>query len=232
LRCAHALCWLHAFRVATHAWWLQVGTLFNVMFAEALAIKEEQSKHAERAPGAHMIAGAGSPEEMAKAAREQSRQLAALPSEERAAILLRIADALEARVDEIMAANQRDVAAATGVIDNHLLQRLVLKPGKVQQLAEGIRQLANGEEPIGKILSRTEIAEVLLLPPLPPRCRLLSLLNASLIEKEALQAWQVTRSATSIVQADTGTDTVSQCSCIQLLIQLVTGRRTPRNEAA
>ena len=141
---------------------VQVGTLFNVMFAEALAIKDEQSKRAERAPGAPMITAPASPEEMAKAAREQSRVLAALPSSERSAVLLRIADALESRIDEILAANQRDVVAATGTIDNHMLQRLVLRPKKVQQLAEGIRQLANVDEPIGKVLAKTELAEVLL----------------------------------------------------------------------
>lgn len=147
---------------------VQVGTLFNVMFAEALAIKDEHSKRAERAPGTAVRSAPASTEEMAKAAREQSRVLAAMPSKERSDVLLRIADSLEARIDEIMAANQRDVVAATGNIDNHMLQRLVLRPKKVQQLAEGIRQLANVEEPIGKILSKTELAEVLLLqPPLP-----------------------------------------------------------------
>lgn len=141
-----------------------MGTLFNVMFAEAVAIKDEQSK---RADGTQVVSAPSSPDEMAKAAREQSRLLSALPSEERSAILLRIADALESRIDEILAANQRDVAAATGKIDNNMLQRLVLRPKKVQQLAEGIRQLANVEEPIGKLLSRTELAEVPLLPSPP-----------------------------------------------------------------
>jgi delta-1-pyrroline-5-carboxylate synthetase len=144
---------------------VQVGTLFNAMFAEALAIKDEQAKRIERATGIPAAqTAAGLPDEMAKAAREQSRTLAALPSEDRAAILLRIADALESRIEEIMAANQRDLTAATGNIDEQLLQRLVLKPKKVAQLADGIRQLANMDEPIGNILSRTEIAEVRLLP--------------------------------------------------------------------
>jgi len=97
---------------------------------------------------------------MARAAREQSRVLAALPSEERAAILLRIADAIEERTPEIMAANAQDVAAAGGKIDPSLMQRLVLKPEKLSQLSAGIRQLARLDEPIGKVLSKTEIAEV------------------------------------------------------------------------
>ena len=48
---------------------------------------------------------------MAKAAREQSRVLSALPSGERSDMLRRIASALEDKVDDIMAANHEDVQA-------------------------------------------------------------------------------------------------------------------------
>ena len=40
-----------------------------------------------------------------------------------------------------------------------LLQRLGLKPAKIQQLAEGIRAIAAQDEPVGRLISRTEIAE-------------------------------------------------------------------------
>lgn len=153
----------------TVAWVLQVGTLFNHRFAEALEIKHEQENSVESAMnGVPLTTTTSGPEEMARAAREQSRALAALPTEERSAILLRIADALEERCDEVMAANARDMAAATGKIDNHLLQRLALKPQKITQLAEGIRQLAKMDEPIGKLLSKTEIAQVRAVPPPVP----------------------------------------------------------------
>ena len=38
-------------------------------------------------------------------------------------------------------------------VEEALLQRLKLKPGKVKQLADGARAIANMEEPIGKPLS-------------------------------------------------------------------------------
>ena len=139
---------------------MQVGTLFNVQVAEAMAIRAKQT---ESIADAGIDAG---PEAMARAAREQSRILAALSTQERSDILRRIADALEANIDDIMTANQADVAAATGRIDNNLLQRLVMKPSKVAQLAEGIRQLANMDEPIGQLLSQTELAKVCSLGPL------------------------------------------------------------------
>lgn len=53
----------------------------------------------------------------------------ALPSAARSALLLRIADALVAAQDEILAANARDVAEAGDTISDALMQRLVLKVG-------------------------------------------------------------------------------------------------------
>jgi delta-1-pyrroline-5-carboxylate synthetase len=51
------------------------------------------------------------------------------------------------------------VAEAEGQVSPALLQRLVLKPQKISQLAEGIRAIAAQEEPIRRVLSRTEVAD-------------------------------------------------------------------------
>ena len=40
-----------------------------------------------------------------------------------------------------------------------LLKRLRLTPEKIDALVDGIKSIANQEEPIGKLLSRTELAE-------------------------------------------------------------------------
>lgn len=53
----------------------------------------------------------------------------------------------------------QDVAEAQGKISDSLMQRLMLKPQKIQQLAAGIRAIAAEEEPIRRVLQRTEIAE-------------------------------------------------------------------------
>ena len=74
---------------------------------------------------------------MAVKARSASRALQALRSEDRVAILNRIADSLEQHEQQIMAENAVDVAAAGGTISDSLLQRLVLKPNKIHQLAGG-----------------------------------------------------------------------------------------------
>ncbi len=101
--------------------------------------------------------------EQAVAARAASRTLAGLTSEDRARALRRVADALSARQDEILAENAVDVAAsaeavASGTLSQALADRLALSPRKLATLAEGLRTLADSDEPLGRVLRRTEIA--------------------------------------------------------------------------
>ncbi|XVE99625.1 hypothetical protein REPUB_Repub03eG0216100 [Reevesia pubescens] len=102
--------------------------------------------------------------EMAVAARESSRRLQALSSEERKKILLDIADALEANEKLIIIENEADVAAAQQAgYETSLISRLALKPGKISNLAKSIRVLANMEDPIGRVLKKTQLADGLIL---------------------------------------------------------------------
>ncbi|XP_042512328.1 delta-1-pyrroline-5-carboxylate synthase-like [Macadamia integrifolia] len=102
--------------------------------------------------------------EMAVAARECSRRLQSLSSEDRRKILLDIADALEANENLIKIENEADVAEAQqDGYEKSLISRLTLKPGKILSLAKSIRVLADMEEPIGHILKRTELADGLIL---------------------------------------------------------------------
>lgn len=103
------------------------------------------------------------PREAAIQARTSARQLQGLSSEERRAILLSIADEIEKQSSRILEENAADVEAATGTISDSLLQRLILKPAKISQLADGIRSIARQEEPIGKLLCKTELADGLVL---------------------------------------------------------------------
>ncbi|KAF3493145.1 hypothetical protein DY000_02056302 [Brassica cretica] len=102
--------------------------------------------------------------DMAVAARESSRKLQALSSEDRKNILLDIATALEANEKIIKAENDLDVAAALEAgYEESLVARLVMKPGKISSLAASIRQLAEMEDPIGRVLKKTEVADGLIL---------------------------------------------------------------------
>ncbi|CAN1257345.1 Delta-1-pyrroline-5-carboxylate synthase, partial [Linum perenne] len=102
--------------------------------------------------------------DMAVAARESSRRLQALSSEERKNILLGIADALEANEKIIKVENDADVAAAEHEgLEKSLIARLAMKPGKITSLAKSIRVLANMEDPVGHVLKKTELADGLVL---------------------------------------------------------------------
>ncbi|MFT4975645.1 MAG: delta-1-pyrroline-5-carboxylate synthetase [Myxococcota bacterium] len=109
-----------------------------------------------------------SPRDQAHAARAASRALALLPSAARAAALHRVADALLASHEEILTANDADVAdgaaaVAAGSMSEALAARLRLSRDKLQTLADGIRAIADAPEPINRILRRTELAEGLVL---------------------------------------------------------------------
>ncbi|KAL0303773.1 UNVERIFIED_CONTAM: Delta-1-pyrroline-5-carboxylate synthase [Sesamum radiatum] len=108
--------------------------------------------------------GEVSARDMAVAARESSRRLQAMSSQERSKILLDVADALEASEKLIIAENDADVAEAQQAgYEKSLISRLALKPGKVSSLANSIRVLANMEEPVGRVLKRTELSQGLIL---------------------------------------------------------------------
>ncbi|PHU09005.1 Delta-1-pyrroline-5-carboxylate synthase [Capsicum chinense] len=102
--------------------------------------------------------------EMAVAARECSRRLQALSSQERSKILQDIADALEANEKAILAENEADIVAAQQAgYEKSLISRLALKQGKISNLANSARVLANMDEPLGRILKRTEVADGFIL---------------------------------------------------------------------
>ncbi|KAK1384855.1 hypothetical protein POM88_022590 [Heracleum sosnowskyi] len=86
----------------------------------------------------------------------------AISSQERSKILLDIADALQANEKQILTENEADVAAAqVAGYEKSLISRLTMKPEKVANLAKAICVLANMEEPIGRVLTKTEVVKLL-----------------------------------------------------------------------
>ena len=79
-----------------------------------------------------------------------------LSTEQKDAALFAAADALEEATDEILAANAQDVEAACEKISPVMLDRLTLTPERIAGMARGIREVAALADPIGRILSRSE----------------------------------------------------------------------------
>jgi glutamate-5-semialdehyde dehydrogenase len=104
-------------------------------------------------PVAATTASMRSVAELCLAAREASRALAALPTGTKDAALHAIADALEARTPEILAANARDMEAGrAGGLDAALLDRLALDEGRVKGMADGVRAIAALPDPVGEVI--------------------------------------------------------------------------------
>lgn len=102
---------------------------------------------------------------MAKEVRRSARSLATLEPHQRREIVERLADLLLERQDELLAANRRDLREAeTNGTSKALLARLSLSPHKLEDLSNGLRQIAEtSEDLLGKVLNRTQVAEGLML---------------------------------------------------------------------
>jgi glutamate-5-semialdehyde dehydrogenase len=95
--------------------------------------------------------------EMAKIgrrAREAATALALASPEARVAALNNSATAIRARADEILAANNRDLAEAEGQgITGALRDRLALDPKRVEAIAAGLEAIAALPDPVGRVLA-------------------------------------------------------------------------------
>jgi len=85
-------------------------------------------------------------------ARSASAQLALLPTAEKNAILLAIADAIENREREILEANREDMEASA--IRAALRDRLLLTPSRIKDMARGVREVVALPDPIGETLAK------------------------------------------------------------------------------
>lgn len=91
--------------------------------------------------------------ELAKQAREASRELAKLSTAQKNTCLLAMADALEANAPVIKDANAKDMAAGTqSGLSSAMLDRLKLDDKRIAGMAKGLREVAALPDPVGKVL--------------------------------------------------------------------------------
>jgi len=87
-------------------------------------------------------------------ARGASRALARMSSERKNAALIAMADRLCAAADTIMEANRKDVEKATAEqLPLSIIDRLRLDERRIRAMADGIRQVAALEDPVGKLIT-------------------------------------------------------------------------------
>jgi len=94
-------------------------------------------------------------EEMAKAAKAASREMAGCPSDKKNEALLRIADNLEKEASHIQAENEKDLVEANAQgLSNAMIDRLTISDSTISSMAEGVREVAQIDDPVGS-MSRT-----------------------------------------------------------------------------
>ena len=89
---------------------------------------------------------------MLAAAKAAKTQIASLTTEQKDNALLAMADALLFHQEQILAANALDLEAAKGTVSDVMLDRLLLTPQRIESMAEGIRQVAQLPDPVGRVL--------------------------------------------------------------------------------
>ena len=97
------------------------------------------------------ISNAASTQEKLLRAREAAGKLALFSTPQKNALLLRIADAIEANVATILAANQEDIESSG--LEGALRDRLLLTPERIKEMAQGVRDVAALADPIGQTLA-------------------------------------------------------------------------------
>ncbi|MDF2231702.1 glutamate-5-semialdehyde dehydrogenase [Albimonas sp. CAU 1670] len=91
--------------------------------------------------------------EIGRRAKAAAAELAYAPASARDAALRAAADAIEAREAEILAANAKDMAFGRekGLTDA-MMDRLLLTAPRVAAMAQGLREVAAQEDPVGRVL--------------------------------------------------------------------------------
>lgn len=88
-------------------------------------------------------------------ARAAARKLAPKTRATKDAALLAIARNLEIRTNEVLRANEADLDAARGRgITGAMLDRLMLNPARIKDMASSVRSIAALPDPIGEVVSR------------------------------------------------------------------------------
>ena len=106
--------------------------------------------------------------EIAKQAKQASLKIAELNTEIKNSALNKIADFFETCKNEIFEANKKDLEEAEklvkdGEITKSTFNRLKLDENKMRDMIQGVRDIANLEDPIGKTLLQRELDEDLTL---------------------------------------------------------------------
>ena len=93
--------------------------------------------------------------ELLQRAKAAAPTLAAASTDQKNQALLEMATQLEAQSETILAANALDLERAKDTISTVMLDRLRLTPDRISAMADGIRQVADLPDPVGRVRQET-----------------------------------------------------------------------------
>ncbi len=92
---------------------------------------------------------------MGEQAKVASRQMASFSARKKNAMLMAMADALDAGRDRIVAENAKDMEAGReAALSDAMLDRLLLSPARMDSMIAGLRDVAALKDPVGSVISR------------------------------------------------------------------------------
>ena len=93
---------------------------------------------------------------LGRQAREASRALARASTEQKNRALQAMAREIRSRGDAILEANRADLSSASTELDTAFVDRLTLTPTLVEQMAEGVEEVAKLADPVGALSERVK----------------------------------------------------------------------------
>ena len=102
-------------------------------------------------------------QEILRRAKEAAAQFAGVTGEEKDRALHFMADAVLDHQDRILFENVKDLQDAKGKISEVMLDRLMLNPARIADMAKGIRDVAALPDPVGRLLEERTTEDGLLL---------------------------------------------------------------------
>ncbi len=88
--------------------------------------------------------------------KETKQALSLASADAKNRLLNSMADCLLEGIPDILAANEEDMEAARGTINEVMMDRLRLDAGRIEAMADGIRQVAALPDPVGRELTHVE----------------------------------------------------------------------------
>src|SRR5450631_2814801 len=171
--------------------------------------------------------------DLAGSARKASRRLALLSRADKDAALRAMADALDAASEEIITANDRDIAQgrAQGLAEG-LLDRLRLDQARVSAVAQALRDIAGLPDPVGEVVRGSTLANGLQVRQVRVPMGVVAMVYEARPNVTVDAAGLALKSGNAVLLRGSGTAYESNCALVDVLAAAAEKAGLPRDVIA